>query len=884
MRRTIFLYDDGIVLCSTVRAFEALGILEASLREAAPLSELYPEITERGFGYMRAGLRTLAGQGWLASEPSLDPASTFLEWTPEGLLAVDRRRDYVALGDFLALFADNAADAWERPWDGAKSERFLELLENRVGDRAPNGDGASETLGAHLDAALAVPAMLSLRATGRLAEPGPTLPDGELGERVGRLLRALDWVDRDGSWSELGARAREYTVHFGIVGSYLPLLARLPDLYRGEVAVAPSPYDDGPEWHVNRELNVIASAAAHRRYFADADEIFLELFDREPVSEQPRFIADMGCGDGSWLIHLYELVRARTLRGRHLDSEPLLMVGIDCNEAALERARGNLGEHDVSSLVVFGDVGDPDGLSAALAGHGLAIEDGLHIRSFLDHDRTYAGGDPELRVPGTSSGAYVDARGHALAGDQVERDLVAHLRRWAPHLRKHGLVVLEAHSVAPAVAHRHLGALHSVAFDAYHAYSHQYPIEYSAFISCCREAGLERVSYCERQYPTSRPFIAVSLNRFLVNDGAPLLPAPARGAPREDTWSPEPGADLDDGRGLHRLLFANGELGHPRLWCAPATGFVVAATLARIEERLAQAGAGETIRVLDYGAGTGLATIELLKACRERGIEQRLERLGAGLEVHLVDLPSAWFAQGFELLSGCEWTRFHSLRAEDGAFRPLREVLGARSVDAVMANMVFHLIPVAALDRVASELADVLVPEGRLVWSSPDLGPAGPHSVLFHDPNRALRSRWLELLGEREGGGSLGPGLDDIVRRARANAGAANPDLADERARRRILADANRAEDVEAALGSRLAGRVERPTHEILDNEIVDVLLVPSNGAEYLPEVGDRTTRKELIRALMENEVLPAMRRGHAGTALGLNVQWTLGDFGQPDS
>src|SRR6202043_2184180 len=101
-----------------------------------------------------------------------------------------------------------------------------------------------------------------------------------------------------------------------------------------------------------------------------------------------------------------------------------------------------------------------------------------------------------------------------------------------------------------------------------------------------------------------------------------------------------------------------------------ATGYVVAGALAAVEARLATARRGDVIRVLDYGAGTGLATIEFLKACRERRIAQRLERLGATLEVHLVDLPSSWFAYGFELLRDCRWTRFHSLSAPGRRFRP----------------------------------------------------------------------------------------------------------------------------------------------------------------------------------------------------------------------
>lgn len=68
-------------------------------------------------------------------------------------------------------------------------------------------------------------------------------------------------------------------------------------------------------------------------------------------------------------------------------------------------------------------------------------------------------------------------------------------------------------------------------------------------------------------------------------------------------------------------------------------------------------------------------------------------------------------------------------------------------------------------------------------------------------------------------------------------------------------------------------------THEILEEDLLDTLVVPSNQDEYLSEIADRRVREKVIRELMAEEVLPAMRLGPAGTAVGLNVQWTLGSL-----
>ncbi|MDQ6805706.1 MAG: hypothetical protein M3065_12225 [Actinomycetota bacterium] len=226
-------------------------------------------------------------------------------------------------------------------------------------------------------------------------------------------------------------------------------------------------------------------------------------------------------------------------------------------------------------------------------------------------------------------------------------------------------------------------------------------------------------------------------------------------------------------------------------------------------------------------------------------------------------------------------------------------------MDVVMANMVFHLVPRRALDSMAAGLAEVTVPGGCLVWSAPDIGPAGPYAVLFHDANRSLRRRWLEFLdGEHAGiafpagDGDAGRGLREATRRIRDGLNAEDRREARTRANRRVLPEANVAQAVVDALASRFAGGAGEPygsrsaagvrpelkleTHELLTQDVVDTLLVPANQTEYLPEIADRAVREAVIRELMLSDVLPALRAQGAGTARGLSVQWTLGKVFRP--
>ncbi|MER5792271.1 class I SAM-dependent methyltransferase [Streptomyces sp. NPDC001980] len=836
-RRRHFLYQDGVVVSSVIRALDSLGLLEAGPGQGCGLPET---------GYLGVVRRCLAGVGWFDGDAG--PAT----WTPSGRAALRHRAPLVEAGRLLARFA-GGADVRRTPWDEETSAAFSAAVGRFEEWHA--GTERDELVGACLAGALLVPVMLSLRA----GEDGDRLP-----EDAERFLALLGWVDAEGRWTPKGRAFREFEDHFGLAASYLPLLARLEELLRGELVVSPG--DDA--WHCERTLQVQTGSAARRRYFADADPIFREMF---AYGRSPAFIADMGCGDGSWLVHLHSLL-----------GDSVRYVGIDADQVALDAARQKLqaaGVHD--PLLLLGDVASPQDLRDRLAEHGLSIEDGLHIRSFADHGPVFRGGSPS-EVPATASGAYVATDGTPLSAASAEADLVAHLERWKPYIGKHGMVLVEAHTVPTHVASQHLGTLHAAAFDAYRGLTHQYPVEYSTFMTCCRRAGLTASSHLERRYPATRPFVAVSVNRFVCAQPNPLEVIEAAAGTgqgpvttrRASDWRPEPGSDLDDGRGLHELLYFGGDLSQPRRWSAGATGVVVREVMAAINARAERARKGEVLRVLDYGAGTGLASIELAKVCIAQGLPERLAGLGIGFQLHLVDLPTGWFAQGYELLKDVPWVRFHSLRGEGGEFRGLLDVMGGDHVDVVMANMVFHLLREGPMRHAAASIADVLAPGGKLVFNAPDLGPATRNSILFHDPNRLLRKYWLKALDAADPA-DCHESLREAVARARS-AGRAD---AQKRADRRILPTPQSIEGVVEALEPFMTGTSFGQTFELLAEENLATALVPSNQAEYLSEITDRETREEVIRFIVRECVFPELSKGPAGTGLGYNIEWKFGVF-----
>jgi hypothetical protein len=61
---------------------------------------------------------------------------------------------------------------------------------------------------------------------------------------------------------------------------------------------------------------------------------------------------------------------------------------------------------------------------------------------------------------------------------------VHHLRRWKPYVGRFGLLVLELHTLPPALTAATLERTPAVAYDATHGFSDQYLVELPVFAGC----------------------------------------------------------------------------------------------------------------------------------------------------------------------------------------------------------------------------------------------------------------------------------------------------------------------------------------------------------------------------------------------------------------
>lgn len=501
-------HGHGFVAIPTILACRDIGIFDILARNGSLSIEALTERLKANSGHLRAALRLLESLSWVSRDEhgcvSLRVDGETYNEIPSDVL------DWWSFPVASYLSGNEPPDSM-RPW--------LERC-------TTSWNVSQKPTAEMLDGVFVIPILTSLQQQGLLqcdGNGGPLAVFSEASpvrEEMAELFLHFDWArEGDTGWilTELGRFLVDRALILGTLCAYVPMLSRLRELLAGDPTTVFQRDELGHEQHVERTLNVVASGFQHDKYFADVDDIVVSIFDQLPINDQPKYVADMGCGDGSFLKRVYQVVAEKTARGGVSDEQPLQVIAVDFNEKALAAADENL--LDVPHLVLKGDIGDPVGLTHDLKRIGVTDPDEvLHVRSFLDHDRPFQQPRDATALQWRSGfsyeGVYVDARGSAIEPAVAIQSLVEHLGNWSEAASRHGLIVLEVHSVAPGVTGRFLDESESLHFDAYHAYSMQYLVEADLFMMCAAEVGLFAKPEYFRRYPKTLPFCRITLSWF----------------------------------------------------------------------------------------------------------------------------------------------------------------------------------------------------------------------------------------------------------------------------------------------------------------------------------------------------------------------------------
>ena len=328
------------------------------------------------------------------------------------------------------------------------------------------------------------------------------------------FLSHLGWfVNKNDNYqfTETGLFYAKRAAAYGVTVSYIPTLRKMDELLFGNPSILRNIGEHEEELHVDRKMNVWGSGGAHAEYFKIVDQIIIELFNR-PIIEQPIGILDMGCGNGAFLEHMFDVIERQTARGRMFDEHPFFLVGVDYNEAAIKVTRANLIKADIWAKVIWGDIGRPQLLAETLKeDYKIDLKELLNVRTFLDHNRIWE--TPTVKTPtriSTSTGAFAN-RGKRINNAEVEDNLLEHLKKWSPFVEKFGLLLIELHTISPELTANNLGRTAATAYDATHGFSDQYIVEIDVLHKIAEEAGLFSDNNVFTKFPNS-DFATVSMN------------------------------------------------------------------------------------------------------------------------------------------------------------------------------------------------------------------------------------------------------------------------------------------------------------------------------------------------------------------------------------
>jgi hypothetical protein len=515
LRESIFRHLDGIVIVPIASILKEKKITDYLLDvNKMNLKELASKFNANE-GYLNVALRALASQGFLEYDVNNEKNEITISTNTISEIAFSQFHLYddVAKNLFLTdVFTANVVNS--------HTISILRPLFEKYKDRMGLRPDLTTTIGKiqyqilkHIEGMLVSPLIVNLGMTGMFHKyfMETSFSADEFHKEPEAFSVMLDFFTNLGWFSEkkgkyqfteAGLFFAKRASAYGVTVSYLPMLKNIETLLFGNPNKLRDIAINETEIHVNREMNVWGSGGAHNTYFKVIDDIIIELFNR-PITEQPKGILDMGCGNGAFLQHIFNVIERQTLRGKMLEEYPLFLVGADYNQVALKVTRANLIKADIWAKVIWGDIGNPSLLAEDLKeNYGIELKDLLNVRTFLDHNRIWSLPQNIHDITSNSTGAFA-YRGELLSNNAVEANLYEHLEKWSKYVHKFGLLLIELHTVNPKIVAQNIGKTPATAYDVTHGLSDQYIVEIEEFVKVAEKVGLHSDSRFLQRFPNT---------------------------------------------------------------------------------------------------------------------------------------------------------------------------------------------------------------------------------------------------------------------------------------------------------------------------------------------------------------------------------------------
>ncbi|XSS66300.1 hypothetical protein ACP9OK_15445 [Pseudomonas sp. B11] len=609
-------------------------------------------------------------------------------------------------------------------------------------ERSAGGwEGVGEPLATCLDGALLAPLLMALEHLGGAPVLEGEVACAELSRCVQEALHGYfeqrAWGRREGGGFRLGDSGRSLLEESARLRSSLDfqsLLGNLPTLLFGD---ASSLHGLGP---AKAELWPV-------EYMAALETAIVTQFDQPPLDRQPRYILEMGCTDGVLLRRLHVAIASRSLRGRHLQHYPLLLIGVTTSSTEQARVRQTL--EGLPHLVLTGDISDPRGLLDSLGDNGIQDpESVLHIHAFQEHRRAWQapvsvkGIEDQRHTPPVS--VHVGRSGEYIEPAVALQGMVEHLARWHAITAHHGLMLLAAHCLDPASARRHAGRSGALHFDACHGFAGHQLYEAPVLLMAAAQAGLFPDRAVAQGFPHGEPFTQASLNRLLPRHYRIRHPLP-RDLPHLRAlelacWPGGLGAT--EQVLLRRLeIYPQGQL------VMECEGQIVAAIYSQRLDSVERLRHSDCLRIEAWHDPAG-PIAQLLGICVHPG------RQGEGLADELIDFMLVYLASLSEVRSVVGVTRCHHYDARQPGAPSLQDYIRRRdeACGRLLEPMLcFHESHGAQVREVLDGYrpGDEVNHDAGVLVEYPDLRAGQPVcTVPTKTPEAAQDGHWRETVGE----------------------------------------------------------------------------------------------------------------------------------------
>ena len=509
-RSLLFRHIDGISLIGPISQLYKSNMVDFIIsNDSFSINDLN-KIKKCNLGYLNITLHLLRCQGWLKLNDDL------FQKTTTGEKAFNLLPLYNDIYKHVDKLIDCNSSLFQLNNDNEYINDILTVIKNQF--KQIETDSTHNQIFHHLTGLIIGPLLVSIGMSkhynevlvSRRLDTIKSYCNKNTYKQLNELFNYLQWVENE-KFTDQGEFYLKRASAYGVTTSYLPIYSSMETILFGDVNPLWEKIDD-KEQHVNRVMNVWGSGGAHTTYFKKIDEIIVDIFN-QPIEKQPLGIADMGCGDGTLLIHLYDVVKNKTLRGKQLSEYPLYIIGADFNLEAQQTSQKNLNNANIECLILEADISNPDKFNKLLnEQYNIELNDLLNVRSFLDHNRVFKNPlNNDINIT-TCTGAYA-YRGELIRNATLEQNLLEHLLTWKPHVDRHGLLVLELHCLDPNVIANNLGLTGSTAYESTHGYSDQYIVNIECFLKLAEKSGLTPIEKYQLKFPNNE-LGNISINLF----------------------------------------------------------------------------------------------------------------------------------------------------------------------------------------------------------------------------------------------------------------------------------------------------------------------------------------------------------------------------------